>query len=413
MTSRERVLQALDYQPTDRMPRDLGGMASTGISCFAYPGLVSALGLPPRAVRVHDTGQMLALPDLDVLDALACDVVTIHWGVTNAFEEPEKWRPYDFGGRLEARVRCPEDFVSLPDGTIERPKSKSRMVPGAHVFDAEHAGQSLDFLNGDDLPLKDLDRLREDLRQELPDAGEVRRWGDLCRRVRESTDRAVFYNGPGVADISISGHGGMGVFPLICTLHPAYAAEYHDIITANAVEKLETMLPEVAPFIDVMLVGCDDWGTQKTTIASPRVFRNLFLPCYRRVNDAAHRLAPNVKTFIHTCGAVYDILDDIIECGFDILNPVQWTAGRHSYREWKEKCHGRIALWGGGVNAQDTLPLGTTADVEREVAEVVSCLSEGGGYVFNSIHNILAEVPPEKVVALYRAADVRSLELVK
>jgi uroporphyrinogen decarboxylase len=122
------------------------------------------------------------------------------------------------------------------------------------------------------------------------------------------------------------------------------------------------------------------------------------------MNETAHRLAPDVKTFIHTCGAIYDVVDYIIEGGFDILNPVQWTAGGHSFREWKAKCRGKIALWGGGVDTQKTLPLGTVADVEREVTEVVSCLAEGGGYVFNSIHNILAEVEPEKIVAMYRAA---------
>ena len=93
------------------------------------------------------------------------------------------------------------------------------------------------------------------------------------------------------------------------------------------------------------------------------------------------------------------------EAGFDVLNPVQWSAGKHSYQEWKDKARGRIALWGGGVNSQTTLPLGTVDDVEREVREVTAYMSEDSGYVFCNIHNILAEIPPEKVIAMYRAVS--------
>ncbi len=111
-----------------------------------------------------------------------------------------------------------------------------------------------------------------------------------------------------------------------------------------------------------------------------------------------------MKLFLHSCGAIYELLPHVIEAGFDVLNPVQWCAGHHSFYQWKDACRGRLALWGGGVNTQRTLPLGTVAEVERETREAVSCLSEGGGYVFAAIHNILAEIDPRKVVAMYRTA---------
>lgn len=404
---RERVMRAVNFQATDRLPKDLGGMASTGISCFAYPKLVEALGLKPRPPRIHDTGQMLALPDVDVLDALDCDVVTVYWGVTNAFEEPRKWKPYDFGGRLIARVRHPENFTVRPDGAIEQMPGRSLMPPAAYVFDVEHAGQSPDFLNKGILPLMDLKQLRTDLKKRLPKVREIRQFRRLCEKVRNSTDRAVLYNGPGQAAISIMSHGGLAVFPVICLLHPDYAAEFHEIMTQQSIAALEMMLPEIAPFIDIIMLGADDWGTQNATIAAPVVFRDLFLPYYKRINETAHRLAPNTKTFLHTCGAVYDVIDYIIESDFDILNPVQWTAGGHSFREWKDKCRGRIALWGGGVDTQATLPLGSIEDVEREVTEVCACLGEDGGYVFNAIHNLLAEVDPRKIISMYRIAGRR------
>lgn len=404
MNSRERVLHALNHQPVDRLPLDMGGMASTGISCFAYPGLVAALGLTPRRPRVHDTSQMLALPDPDVLTALGCDVVTIFWGVTNAFEQPEAWHPYDFNSRLPARVREPAAFSTLPDGTIEQAKWQIKMPPSSHVFEQAHGGQPLNFIDDGELPLKDLKRLKQELEAALPTAKEIRETRELCRRVREASDRAVFFNGPGSCEIAISAHGGMGVFPLICTLHPDYVLEYHEVMIEHSGRKLDMLLPEIAPYIDIMLLGGDDWGTQNALIAKPQIFRDLFLPFYTRHLARARRHAPQVKAFLHSCGAIYDLIDMIIAAGFDILNPVQWTAGGHPYTDWKAKCQGRIALWGGGVNSQQTLPFGTLEDVAHEVAAIVACLGQGGGYIFNPIHNLLAEVEPAKIIAMYEVA---------
>jgi uroporphyrinogen decarboxylase len=151
------------------------------------------------------------------------------------------------------------------------------------------------------------------------------------------------------------------------------------------------------------MMAADDQGTQNGTILPPEVYGQLYAPAYRRITDAAHTAAPDVKLFLHCCGAVYDLLEHVIAGGFDALNPVQWSGGRHGYREWKDVCRGRIALWGGGVNSQVTLPLGTVAEVEAEAHEAAAYLSKDSGYVFCAIHNLLAEIAPEKMVALYRA----------
>jgi len=401
-TSRDRVLQALAFQQPDRVPKDLAGMRSTGISAFAYPKLVAALGLPPRLPRVEDTYQMLALPDLDVLDALGIDVVTICDGVTNAFAEPEKWHPYDFNGRLPALVRDPALFTTEPDGTIVQ--GRRRMPATSYVFDDPHGGQPVNL--DADLPMYDLTAYARSLQaQELRDE-QIIAIRDLCRRVRDSTDRAVFFNDAAIQSaICIHGHGGMAVFPLLCLTEPDYVLELHEILTVHNIKNLRALLPEIKDYVDILMLAADDWGTQNTTIASPAVFRSLFLPYRRRVNDECHRLAPQVKTFLHSCGAIFDILDMIIESGFDILNPVQWPAGGHSYKEWKDKARKRITLWGGGVNAQHTLPLGSVLDIRREASDIVHYMAEDGGYVFCNIHNLVAEIPPEKVIALYSAAE--------
>jgi uroporphyrinogen decarboxylase len=402
MTPRERVLTSLSFVETDIVPRDLGAMKSTGISAFAYPRLVEALGLRARRPRVHDTGQMLALPDLDVLDALGCDVVTIDGGVTNAFEEPEKWHDYDFGGRLPARVQYPQAFEQEPDGTLVQWKS-TRMPPSSYVFDAEHSGQPILDLE-QPLPLLDLDNYRQQLHRSRITDEQVRQTADLARRVRESTDRAVFFTDYCGAGIGIGGFCGIGIFPIICKLEPDYVHELHAITIEHAIYNVRALLPEVRGCVDIVMTTADDWGTQNTLIASPATYRDLFLPYYRKLNDEIHRLLPDVRIFMHNCGAVYDILDLIAESGFDILNPVQWPAGGHSYREWKDRLRGRVSLWGGGVDAQHTLPHGTVEDVRRQVREVVGYMKSDGGYVFCNIHNLLAEVPPEKIIAMYEAA---------
>jgi uroporphyrinogen decarboxylase len=401
-TSRERVLQTLNFQVPDRLPKDLGGMRSTCISAFAYPRLVEALGLPPRVTRVEDTGQMLALPDLDVLDALGIDIVAILDGVTNAFDQPELWRPYDFNGRLPAQVLWPENFVALPDGSILQ-GGKTRMVLDSFVFDEEHAGQPLDL--SDDLPKLDLVAFRKEVQGRLVRDDKVVALRELCSRVRASSDRAIFFNDGSLgAPLGIGAYSGLAIFPMLCITEPDYVTELHEIVTEAALKNIRALLPEIRDDIDIIMMSADDWGTQNNLIASPRVYRNLFLPYYRRINDECHRIAPQVKLFLHCCGAVYDLIDLVVESHFDILNPVQWPAGGHSYREWKDRARGRLALWGGGVNAQVTLALGSVEDVRQEVSEVTQYMQQDGGYVFCNIHNILAEIAPEKVIAMYQAA---------
>jgi uroporphyrinogen decarboxylase len=398
-------MTALAHREPDRVPKDLAGMRSTGISAFAYPKLVEALGLPPRRTRVEDTGQMLALPQNDVLDSLGIDVVTICDGVTSAFDEPQKWRHYDFNGRLPSgSVRHPSRFRLLDDGTIIQ-NEHSIMPPSSYVFDSPHGGQPLNL--NEELPKPDLKALRKrlDRNRTLTDT-RIKMIREHTRRVRESTDRAIFFNnGAAQLPIGIGGYGGLAIFPIICITEPDFVAEYHGMLTEHRLGWLRQLLPEIAPYVDVIMMAADDWGTQQTLIASPKVYRKLFMPYYQQVNDEVHRLAPGVKTFLHCCGAVYDLIDLVAESRFDILNPVQWSAGKRSYRDWKDRARGKIALWGGGVNSQVTLPLGTVEDVEREVCEAVGYLAQGGGYVFCNIHNILAEIPPEKVIAMYRAAD--------
>jgi len=399
MTRRERVRKALRFEPTDQVPKDLGAMLSTCVSCFAYPRLVEALRLPCRPPRVYDTGQMLALPDPDVLDALDCDCAFVAADAcSNVLEEPERWHPYDFNGRLPARVMNPGAFVAQPDGAIVQ-GGHTTMVPGSFVFSAPHGGQTLDL--SVDPPREDLAVLARNLEKGRFTPERVAAIADYCRRARQATDRAIMFSG---LSAGLGFRYGMAPFSMLCLLDPGYVRELHAVLAEHAVVQVERLLPAIAPYVDVIMLSADDQGTQNASILPPDTYAELFTPAYRRINDACHRVAPDVFTFYHCCGAIYDLLDAIVDGGFDALNPVQWCAGGHSYAEWKERCRRRIALWGGGVNTQSTLPLGSLAAVEAEVRAVVKVLAEDSGYIFCAIHNLLAEIPPAKILALYRAA---------
>ena len=163
MTRKKKLINALNFTETEKLPKDLAGMRSTGISCFAYPALVKELGLPERLPKVYDSNQMLALPEIDVLDKLDCDAVTVHLdSYTNAFEEPGKWHKYDFNGRLPALVMNPDDFQTLKNGTITQ-KNGSIMPPDSYVFDQSHGGQPLD-LSGE-IQKKDLGEFEKECKK--------------------------------------------------------------------------------------------------------------------------------------------------------------------------------------------------------------------------------------------------------
>jgi uroporphyrinogen decarboxylase len=345
---------------------------------------------------------MLALPDVDVLDALDCDVVTVSGDVcTNAFDEPERWHHYEFAGRLDARVMEPEAYSVRDDGTIvqTRGKSVSTMPPRSYVFDTEHAGQGFDI--GGELAYEDLEALDKRIAAAKPDEARLGRVVEYCRRVRESTGRAVMFSG---LSAGLGYYGGIPNWSMLCMADPGYVSEFHDIVTRHAAEAARTLVPRISGYVDVLMLSADDQGLQTGPILPPDRFAELFVPYYKRVNEAVHSAAPKMKTFLHSCGAIYDLIDPIIESGFDALNPVQWSAGSATYRQWKDRARNRICLWGGGVNTQHTLPLASVEEVRREVREVVGYMKEDSGYIFCAIHNLLAEIPSDKVVAIYEEA---------
>lgn len=398
MDRRKRVLDALNFKETKKVPKDLGGMRSTSISCFNYGELRKQLHLEDRLPIVYDDMQMLAIPEIDVLDALDCDVAFIEkLDATNAYDVRKTFEKYNYNNRLEALVKDPSIYSVDNNKTIYH--DGMSMPKSAVVFNLPHAGQRFDI---SEIYLKPLDELKTELDDRLITDNDLEQLAKNCRKARESSKRAIFLGGFEMFPDFV---GGVANGSMVCLLEPNYMHEYSKLVTEYAIMNFQKILPMIKENVDIILSGNNDMGTQNSTIISPQLNNEFFIKYFKQANDAIHNIAPDMKTFLHSCGAIYEILDYIIDANFDIINPVQWTAGKHSYKQWKDKARNRITLWGGGVDSQHVLPLQGPKQVEKQVKEIVSYLKKDGGYVFCNIHNITAEIKLENVVAMYKAAS--------
>ncbi|MFH1566729.1 MAG: uroporphyrinogen decarboxylase family protein, partial [Gemmatimonadota bacterium] len=169
-----------------------------------------------------------------------------------------------------------------------------------------------------------------------------------------------------------------------------------------ALANLEKLAAVIGDAIDVLFVCGTDFGTQLSTFCSSETFFDLYAPYYCQINDWVHAHT-GWKTFKHSCGAVESFIPHFIEVGFDILNPVQCSAAGMDPHRLKARYGDRITFWGGGVDTQKTLPFGTPEEVRIEVLERCEIFAPGGGFVFNSVHNVQAQTPTANVVAMFDA----------
>jgi len=236
-----------------------------------------------------------------------------------------------------------------------------------------------------------------------------------ARRLYEGTDKAILANFGGTA------FGDIALVPAPWLKHPQGIRDVEEWYVSTVTRRnyiydvferqcelglanLERIYEAVGERVSVIFVTGTDFGTQKGPFLSRQMYRELYMPFHQRVNDWVHAHT-GWKTFIHTCGSVLALLRDFIEAGFDILNPVQCSAAGMDPRTLKEQFGDGIVFWGGGVDTQRTLPFGSPDEVRREVRERIEIFGPGGGFVFNTIHNVQARVPTENLVALFEAVQ--------
>ena len=398
LTSRERVRLALNHQEADRTPVDIGASRITGISAIAYRNLLRHLGLDEE-ITVYDIKQQLAVVSLEVLNRLGGDVVPLHrLGPTTAmpFLAIDRWKP----GRLTDGSVC---LVPEACNEVVSDSGEILVVRDGEVF-ARRTPESL-YYDVCWAPLANAETTADIDRFVWPDPWTEREAQFVRQRTRqlfEGTDKALFAGLPNLVgsffEISLVLFG-FENFMMKLAMDRDLIEYWLDAKLAHDCAILEEFLGIAGPFIEGVQMN-DDFGAQTALQISPRIYREVFKPRQRKWIEFV-KARTRAKVFIHCDGAIEDILPDFIEIGIDVLNPLQTSAKGMDPQRIKQKFGNDLAFWGGGVETQTTLPFGSVQDVRREVRERVKLLGAGGGYVFATIHNIQADITPEKILAIY------------
>jgi hypothetical protein len=373
----------------------------------------AVLGDMGYRVKVCEPYQMLGEIDDELRAALNIDVVG-RLGRKSLFGTDEQaWKPFCLFDGTEVLVphnlnttvdETTGDLLAYPEGDTSVAPS-GRMPKGGHFFDSIIRQEPIDeakldpadnceefhLLGEDDVEFYRGVRRYFEERPEYGSVGVVpgTAFGDIA------VVPAPFLKNPkGIRDIE--------EWYMTTALRPDYVKAVFEKQCEIGLQNVDTLVDILGDSVQVVVVSGTDFGTQRGLFCSINAYRDLFKPYHARINQRIHEKT-NWRTFIHTCGSVWDLIPDLIDVGFDILNPVQCSAAKMDPRELKREFGKDIVFWGGGVDTQKTLPFGTPEEVYREVRERIETFNDGGGFVFNTIHNILANSPLENVQALLKA----------
>lgn len=407
MTSRERILAAIEHRQPDRVPVDLGATPSSGISAIAYGNLKRHLGLTRGATRVYDVVQQLAQPEEVILDRFGVDVVDIG----RAFNtEDSAWQPTTLADGQAAFRPAWFQPEPQPDGSfVARMKDGldiAHMPAGGTFFDQSYFpyldGYPADFR---ELPTE-MGRILWAALVHSPwdHAGDPGFWATLRAKaleLRSHSDRALML----VIGCNLFEWGTflrrMDNFLMDLAAQPENVEALLDALMERHLATLEKACRAVGDVADIIRFG-DDLGANGGPFMSPAMYRKFFKPRLTRLCHYVHQHT-RLKTFLHSCGSIRALLPDLIEAGFDVINPVQTNCRGMAPEGLKRDFGNDICFWGGGCDTKSVLPRATPQEVKDHVKRRLEILMPGGGFVFNTVHNILPEVPPENIVAMYEA----------
>jgi len=376
LSSEERIKLALEHKEPDRVPFDLGSTPVTGITVGAYKNLLAHLGIKKEKIQIVDIIQQLAEVDEEVLERLKVDTRGL---MTNP---PSSWT-------LEIREKDGyKHFVDEWQIEWRMPKE------GGFYYDMYRH------------PLKG-DITRETIDNfSWPDPSDPARVAGLREKAQDykAKKKAIIVKsiGGGFFELGFWTRGFEDFYMDFAT-DPSLACYLMDKLLEIRMAYWELVLKELGNDIMIVMEG-EDLGVQSGTMISPEMYRKYVKPREKKLFSYIKKVAPKpVYIFFHTCGSVYEIIPDLIEIGVDILNPVQVSAAHMDTRRLKKEFGKDIVFWGGGVDTQDVLPHGTPEKVKEEVKRRIDDLAPGGGFVFTTVHNIQADVPPENIMAMWEA----------
>lgn len=421
MNSRERVLAAINHQQPDRVPIDFGATGQTGISVCAEYRLREYLGLPQHDLDVFEIIQMLGVVDEDLRRMMKSDVIGMNHPEDSMGVYPNgKKKRFIMPDGTPTLINEGNEFDILPNGARQLYPQGDRTAPpsaympeGGYFFDIIDRAEEYDEDNL--TPREDFKDFFSVMSDET-----AKYYERESKRLYEETDYAI------IGNLAGAGYGDPGALPapfekhpkgirkfdewiMAQIMYPEYVQEVFEMQTEFMLKNLEIYKQACGDRIQICWISGTDFGTQNSEIMSADMFRELYKPYYKRVCDWIHKNT-NWKTYAHTCGCLVRLLDDIVDMGLDIINPVQLSAAGMDPHMLKEKYGDKLVFWGGGVDTQTTLPRGNPEEVAAQVIERLDILSKGGGYVFNTIHNIVGDTKPENIWAAFSAVHKYNAE---
>ena len=416
MSSRQRLAAVLDHRQADRLCVDFGAGGQTGIGVCALHRLREAvLGKSNHKVKVIEPYQMLGQVDEELRKALQLDVVGVHPPYNMFGFRNQGWKPFTMPvdgtevlvpEKFNYTVNENGDLLMYPQGDTSA-ESCAKMPKNSYFWDSVRRQKPID-----EDKLDPMDNCRE---FGLMTDDDVRYFKNEVDYYYENTDAGIYLTFPGVA------FGDIALVPAPWMKNPKGIRDVEEWYVSTAMRRdyvykvfekqceiglknIEKLAPALADKVQVVFVSGTDFGTQRGLFSSPQTYRDLYKPFQKAINERIHKLT-NWKIFIHSCGSIYKLIPDLIEAGFDVLNPVQCSAAEMDPRRLKDEFGNRLVFWGGGVDTQNTLPFGTPQDVYDQVRRRIEIFGAGGGFVFNSIHNVQSNVPTENMLAMFRAID--------
>lgn len=376
LSSRERVLRALEHREPDRVPYDLGTSGATGIHVNALRRVLPYLGFEDKDVQVGDFRGQLAELDEDIRQRLKVDTQAVPRNPGASSPRPEcngkYWTTRDeWGAVWKMPVKNGQQFVPY-------------QAPMAHFSEISEL---------ENYPWPEVARPQR-----------IEAMAAEAKRLYEETDRALMV---GSCSLGFFQMGwllrGFENFALDLVQNTAFAEALMERILALKMMYWGALLPKLDGKVPIVRED-DDYGHQSGLQISPDIFRRLIKPRWRRLFDFMREKAiGKVYIYFHSCGAIRYLIPDLIEIGVQILNPIQVSAAGMDTRELKAEFGRDITFWGGGVDTQYTLPYGSPEEVRNEVRRRIADLAPGGGFVFTPVHNIQADVPPENLIAMWEA----------
>lgn len=407
MNSRDRILAAIQHKQPDRIPVDLGATPSSGISVVAYSKLISHLGMGHLKNKVYDVIQEVTQPEMELLDHFGVDVLDIGREFNTA---EDYWQELELIAGTPALYPKWFNPVKQADGSWYAPGKTGefigKMPQGATFFD------QLIFPYKEGYP-EGYDGLGIEMGRVI--------WGgfgftpydwidepgfwDMLRRktleLRQKTDKALLLG----VGCNLFEWGTflrrIDNFLMDLFLEPDQVHKLMDALMERHMEFLGKVCAAVGDIVDILKFG-DDLGTNTGPFIPNETYREFFLPRHKQMcefvkaNSTAH-------TMLHCCGGIYELIPDLIEAGFEILNPIQINAINMEPKKLKLEFGKDLTFWGGGINTQSVLNRATPAEVKIHVTQNLEAFYQDGGFVFNTVHNILSDVPPQNIVAMFEA----------